>query len=156
MVQAAIVRLHSRQTDRNLPDGMEAKEDEFSIQVAASDDPLFWLRVERGNSATVKVSDLKRSQSSDERIASALAFAVSRATDAGPVRQLVFLDIIPAHRGAGSASEVARGEAALISRAVVQYVRLEGLRVARVELSARQNKVDLCVDLIADQPERAG
>ena len=136
---------HLRRAPQGADADLKVKHDDFSVQVETNSDRMFWVRVERTMDDVVRVSDLKRSSLSYERVAAALELAVSAATNGRPPSSLVFLDVAPSVRDPDLAKQRADAEAAHISRILVLYSSSMGFRITRVEQVSRGAKHDVQV-----------
>ncbi len=73
----------------------DRREDDFSISLALTDDPIFWLRLDRnGAPGTLLFTDFKAGEQSDPVMARALATLLS-AEGGASVTTLVFHDLVP-------------------------------------------------------------
>jgi hypothetical protein len=125
--------------------GFSVRHDDYSAQVSAMDDALFWVRAERSNSETVTISDLKRSRADAVRIAAALDIAVGEAAPHAAPAALHVLDLVPSDRDPVSSARKAGLEAARLAEAFVIFAKGRGLTVRSVERRTRGDKQDINV-----------
>lgn len=142
---ASITQL--RKTPQGADADLKVNHDDFSVQVEAESDPMFWVRVEQSIDDVVRVSDLKRASLTYERVAAALELAIRKATGHSMPRALLFLDIAPSSMEAEATRERVEQEAAHLGKIVVMFCGFAGLRISRVEQLRRGSKSDLLFDV---------
>ena len=137
--------------DNNVVHGVfqvfDRREDDFSVSLALSDDPIFWLRFEKDSMpGTIVFTDFKAGSQSDPVMARALATALSDDAGAG-VQKLVFHDLVPGeHDPAHYRMELNR-----VSQNVRGWIdtaaRMNGRSLSKTNLETERGKARLVVEL---------
>ncbi|WP_137929175.1 hypothetical protein [Mesorhizobium comanense] len=116
------------------------REDDFSVRVERSDDPRFWVRVERETGDSIVVTDYNAGSRPDQELAAGVALALR--TLRRPLDKVIFRDMFPLGME-GPDLPVKMIQATEALKKICLHIAAEtGQEVASFNLEPRRGKLD--------------